>query len=44
MANDLITKETVYTNEQIEYEVILSYDNGNSEFIQLVEKAGKKSL
>jgi|TARA_R110000823_G_scaffold308838_1_gene432630 hypothetical protein len=44
MANDLITKETVYTNEQIEYEVILSYDNGNSEFIHRVEKDGKKSI
>ena len=44
LANDLMTKEEVYTNEVVEYEVILSYDNGMSEFIHRVEKAGKKSL
>tara|TARA_R110002110_G_scaffold415166_1_gene648230 strand:- start:249 stop:497 length:249 start_codon:yes stop_codon:yes gene_type:complete len=44
MANDLMTQEDVYTNEVVEYEVILSHDNGMSEFIHRVEKAGKKSL
>ena len=44
MANDLMTKEEVYTNETVEYEVILSYDNGHSEFIHRVEKDGKKSI
>jgi hypothetical protein len=44
LANDLMTKEEVYTNEVVEYEVILSHDNGMSEFIHRVEKAGKKSL
>jgi|3_EtaG_2_1085321.scaffolds.fasta_scaffold09762_3 predicted transcriptional regulator len=43
MANDLMTKEEVYTNEVVEYEVILSHDNGMSEFIHRVEKGGKKS-
>ena len=44
MANDLISGEDVMTNEEIEYEVLLSYDNGNTEFIHRVEKSGKKSL
>ena len=43
MANELMTKEEVYTNETVEYEVLLSYDNGNTEFIHRVEKDGKKS-
>ena len=44
MANELMTKEEVYTNETVEYEVLLSYDNGNTEFIHRVEKDGKKSI
>tara|TARA_R100000008_G_C3561847_1_gene156689 strand:- start:863 stop:1111 length:249 start_codon:yes stop_codon:yes gene_type:complete len=44
MANELMTKEEVYTNETVEYEVLLSYDNGNTEFIHRVEKDGKKSV
>jgi hypothetical protein len=44
MANDLMTKEEVYTNETVEYEVLLSYDNGSTEFIHRVEKDGKKSI
>ena len=44
MANDLMSKESVYTNETVEYEVLLSYDNGNTEFIHRVEKDGKKSI
>ena len=43
MANELMRKEEVYTNETVEYEVLLSYDNGNTEFIHRVEKDGKKS-
>ena len=39
MANDLISGEDVMTNEEIEYEVLLSYDNGNTEFIHRVEKS-----
>ena len=44
IANDLMSKENVYTNETVEYEVLLSYDNGNTEFIHRVEKDGKKSI
>ena len=44
IANDLITKEQLYTNESVEFEVLLSYDNGNTEFIHRVEKEGKKSI
>jgi len=44
MANDLITREEVYTNEVVEYEVLLSYENGTTEFIHRVEKKGKKSI
>ena len=44
IANDLITKEELYTNESVEFEVLLSYDNGNTEFIHRVEKEGKKSI
>ena len=43
IANDMMSKEEVYTNETVEYEVLLSYDNGNTEFIHRVEKDGKKS-
>ena len=34
----------ILNKNKIEYEVILSYDNGNSEFIHRVEKDGKKSV
>ena len=44
IANDMMSKEEVYTNETVEYEVLLSYDNGNTEFIHRVEKEGKKSI
>ena len=44
IANDMMSKEEVYTNETVEYEVLLSYDNGNTEFIHRVEKDGKKSI
>ena len=44
MANDMISRENVITNEEIEYEVLLAYDNGRTEFIHRVEKSGKKSI
>ena len=44
LANEMMSQEEVYTNETVEYEVILSYDNGNSEFIHRVEKDGKRSI
>tara|TARA_Y100001938_G_C8055254_1_gene414067 strand:- start:700 stop:999 length:300 start_codon:yes stop_codon:yes gene_type:complete len=43
IANQMIEQEKVYTNDVIEYEVLLAYDNGNTEFIHRVEKAGGKS-
>ena len=44
LANEMMSQEEVYTNETVEYEGILSYDNGNSEFIHRVEKDGKRSI
>jgi hypothetical protein len=44
MANDMISREDVITNEEIEYEVLCSRDNGSTEFIHRVEKKGKRSL
>ena len=44
MANDMLTREQLITNEEVEYEVILAYDNGVSEFIHRVEKSGKQSI
>ena len=43
MANEMIERERLHTNEEVEYEVLLAYDNGNTEFIHRVEKIGKKS-
>ena len=43
MANDMIAKEQPTTNEEIEYEVLCSRDNGSTEFIHRVEKKGKRS-
>ena len=43
MANDMIAKEQPTTNEEIEYEVLCSRDNGTTEFIHRVEKKGKRS-
>ena len=42
MANDMISREDVITNEEIEYEVLCSRDNGSTEFIHRVEKKGKR--
>jgi len=44
MANDMIAKEQPITNEEIEYEVLCSRDNGSTEFIHRVEKKGKRSI
>ena len=44
MANQMIENERLYTNEEVEYEVLLAYDNGNTEFIHRVEKVGQRSL
>jgi hypothetical protein len=44
MANDMIAKEQPITNEEIEYEVLCSRDNGTTEFIHRVEKKGKRSI
>ena len=44
MANDMIAKEQPTTNEEIEYEVLCSRDNGSTEFIHRVEKKGKRSI
>ena len=44
MANDMIAKEQPTTNEEIEYQVLCSRDNGTTEFIHRVEKKGKRSI
>ena len=44
MANDMIARESVIINEEIEYEVLCSRDNGITEFVHRVEKKGKRSL
>jgi len=44
MANNLIEKERLNTNEEVEFEVNLCYDNGNIETIHRVEKEGIKSI
>ena len=44
IANEMISNESVMTNEEVEYEVLLAYDNGETEFIHRVEKSGKRSI
>ena len=44
IANDFISNEKLMINEEVEYEVLLAYDNGNTEFIHRVEKIGKRSI
>tara|TARA_B100000749_G_scaffold269791_1_gene248946 strand:+ start:30 stop:275 length:246 start_codon:yes stop_codon:yes gene_type:complete len=44
MANDMVSREKLITNEEVEYEVILAYDTGVSKFIHRVEKKGKRSI
>ena len=44
MANDMIAKERLIVNEEVEYEVLISRDNGMTEFIHRVEKKGKRSI
>ena len=43
MANEMIERERLHTNEEVEYEVLLAYENGNTEFIHRVKKIGEKS-
>lgn len=44
MANELMSKEQVYTNEVVEYEVLMTSDNGHTTFIHRLEKTGKRSV
>ena len=44
MANEMISNENLIINEEVEYEVLLAHDNGNTEFIHRVEKSGKRSI
>ena len=44
IANDMLSNERLMTNEVVEYEVLLAYDNGKTEFIHRVEKSGKRSI
>ena len=44
IANEMLSSEAVMTNEEIEYEVLLAYDNGETEFIHRVEISGKRSV
>ena len=44
IANEMMSNEDVYTNEVVEYEVLMTSDNGHTEFIHRVEKSGKRSL
>ena len=44
MANEMIARENVIINEEIEYEVLCARDNGTTEFIHRVEKKGKRSI
>ncbi len=40
----MLSARSVMTKEEIEYEVLLAYDNGETEFIHRVEKSGKRSV
>jgi hypothetical protein len=44
MANDMIARERLIVNEEVEYEVLISRDNGMTEFIHRVEKKGTRSI
>ena len=44
MANEMIERERLHTNEEVEYEGVCAYDNGNRECIQRVEKSGAMSI
>jgi len=44
IANEMMSNEDVYTNEVVEYEVLMTSDNGHTEFIHRVEKTGKRSI
>ena len=40
----MIERERLHTNEEVEYEVLLAYDNGNTEFIHTVLKRLEKKV
>ena len=44
IANEMMSREEVYTNEVVEYEVLMTSENGNTEFIHRLEKSGKRSI
>ena len=44
IANEMMSREQVYTNEVVEYEVLMTSDNGHTEFIHRLEKSGKRSI
>ena len=44
IANEMMAREQVYTNEVVEYEVLMTSDNGHTEFIHRLEKSGKRSI
>ena len=44
MCNEMMTKDKVGTNEELEYEVILSRENGEQEVIHHIEEKGTVSI
>ena len=42
MANEMIERERLHTNEEVEYEVLLAYDNGNTELYIVLRRLVKK--
>ena len=44
MCNEMMSKDSAGTNEELEYEVILSRENGEQEVIHRVDKEGVKSI
>lgn len=44
MCNEMISKDNAGTNEELEYEVILSRENGEQEVIHRVDKKGTVSV
>lgn len=44
MCNEMISKDNAGTNEELEYQVILSRENGEQEVIHSVDKKGTVSI
>tara|TARA_Y100000310_G_C20696001_1_gene825771 strand:- start:1571 stop:1819 length:249 start_codon:yes stop_codon:yes gene_type:complete len=44
MANNMLEKETVGTNVEVEFEVLHARENGDLEVIHTAEKKGTKSI